>query len=133
MSIRICFAMSVAVALVCFVGGCSSQTAATPSSSSETSSTPTAPLQEPFSSVLARWNYYRASAGVPPIVAEPELNLAAQHHAKYLVENHVDAGDGTVKDGRLLETGWNASAHAESVGNPWYTEDGAKWADYANV
>ena len=49
--------------------------------------------------MLARWNYYRASAGVPPIVADPELNLAAEHHAKYLVENHIEAGDGTVKDG----------------------------------
>jgi hypothetical protein len=135
MLMKILVAVSGAAALVCLVAGCSSQTpAATPSTSSETSSeSPSAPLQEPFSSVLARWNYYRASAGVPPIVADPKLNEAALHHAKYLVENHVEAGDGTIKDGRLLETGWNASAHAESVGNQWYTEDGEKWANYANV
>ena len=132
---KILIAVSGAAGLVCLVAGCSSQTpAATPSASSVTSSESSLPpLQEPFSSVLARWNYYRASAGVPPIVADPELNLAALHHAKYLVENHIDAGDGRIEDGRLLETGWNLSAHAESIGNPWYTEDGEKWANYANV
>jgi hypothetical protein len=124
-----------AVAFLWMVAGCASQTpAATPSTSPLSSSVQQpAQLQEPFASVLARWNYYRASAGVPPIVAEPELNEAALHHAKYLVNNHIDAGDGVVKGGRLLETGWNASAHAESEGNPWYTDDGAKWAQYANV
>jgi len=124
-----------AFALLGVLAGCSSQAPlATPSTSlSSASVAPSAPLQEPFRSTLVRWNYYRASAGVPPIVADPELNQAALHHAKYLVNNHIDAGDGVVKDGRLLETGWNASAHAESVGNPWYTDDGAKWADYANV
>lgn len=91
------------------------------------------PLQEPFPSVLARWNFYRQAAGVPPIEAEPQLNQAALHHAKYLVNNHIDAGDGTIINGRLIESGWNASAHSESEGNQWYTEDGAKWADAANV
>jgi cysteine-rich secretory family protein len=124
--------ISGATVLLCVVIGCSSQTPhATPSI---TSSAPQpAPLQEPFQSVLVRWNYYRAAAGVPPIVADPALNEAALHHAKYLVNNHIDAGDAVISQGRMLETGWNASAHAESVGNPWYTEDGEKWAQYATV
>jgi hypothetical protein len=124
-----------ATILVCLVAGCSSQTpVATPSTTSATSGVPqSAPLEEPFRSILARWNYYRTSAGVPPIVADPALNEAALHHAKYLVNNHLDAGDAFVRDGRMFEHGWNASAHSESEGNPWYTEDGAKWADHATV
>src|SRR5579872_4184058 len=133
-SIKILLAVSGAATLGCLMAGCSSQRAATPSTASVTTSAPnSAPLQEPFGSVLVRWNYYRASVGVPPIVADPELNVAAEHHAKYLVENHIEAGDGRIQDGRLIESGWNASAHAESIGNQWYTEDGAKWADYSNV
>ena len=124
--------VSAAIAVLCWVAGCSSQTpAATPSTSPVTAGA--APLPEPFPSVLARWNYYRASVGVPPIVVDSLLNEAAVHHAKYLVNNHIEAGDGVIRNGRLVETGWNASAHSESVGNQWYTEDGAKWADYANV
>ena len=82
---KISLAAAGALTLLGFVAGCSSQEPArTPSTSSVTSSaTPSAPLQEPFGSVLVRWNYYRVSAGVPPIVADPELNLAAEHHAKY--------------------------------------------------
>jgi len=133
MHVKILVGLGVAT-LVCLVTGCSSQTpASSPSTSTAYSVSPSAPLQEPFGSVLARWNYYRVNAGVPPIVADPALNEAALHHAKYLVNNHIEAGDGTVENGHLIETGWNVSAHAESVGNPWYTEDGAKWADYANV
>jgi hypothetical protein len=92
-----------------------------------------APLEEPFRSILVRWNYYRAAVDVPPIVAEPALNEAALHHAKYLVNNHIEAGDAVFRDGRMLEVGLNPSAHAESVGNPWYTEDGDKWANFATV
>ena len=121
--------------LFCLLGGCSSQTSA--SNSSTTAISPgraqSAPLQEPFASILSRWNYYRAAAGVPRIAADPALNQAALHHAKYLVMNHLGAGDGVVSDDRLTETGWNASAHSESVGNRWYTEDGEKWARGANV
>jgi hypothetical protein len=124
-----------AFALLGVLAGCSSQAPlATPSTSlSSASVAPSAPLQEPFQSTLVRWNYYRASAGVPPIVADQMLNEAALHHAKYLVNNHIDAGDAVIKNGRMIESGWNASAHAESVGNPWYTEDGEKWAEYASV
>jgi len=127
--------LSGAVALLCLLTGCSSQSpTANPSTSPVAAiAAPSAPLPEPYPSVLARWNYYRASVGVAPIVADPELNEAALHHAKYLVNNHIAAGDGTITNGRFIETGWNLSAHSESVGNQWYTEDGAKWADYANV
>jgi hypothetical protein len=135
MSIRKFAGISGGIALLCLIAGCSSQMpAATASPSANTAGAPqSASLEEPFRSTLARWNYYREAAGVPPIVAAPALNEAALHHAKYLVNNHINAGDGVVRNGHLSMTGWNASAHAESPGNPWYTVDGAKWADYANV
>ena len=134
MFMKILIRMSGVAALVCLLAGCSSLTSvATPSSTVASSVVQSASLQEPFGSILSRWNYYRQSAGVRPIVADPALNQAALHHARYLVNNHIDAGDGTIVDGRFIESGWNASAHSESEGNQWYTEDGAKWADAANV
>jgi hypothetical protein len=132
--LKILIGVTGVLALVCFFAGCSSLAPATTSTSLPNPSHPeSAPLEEPFRSILARWNYYRASVGVPPIVADAKLNEAALHHAKYLVNNHIDAADAVIKNGRMLENGWNASAHSESEGNPWYTEDGAKWADYSNV
>jgi hypothetical protein len=127
--------MIYALAFFGLVTGCSLQapSSAPPAPSPNSSIAASSPLQEPFPSALVRWNYYRASAGVPPIAADPMLNEAALHHAKYLVNNHIDAGDAVIKNGRIVETGWNASAHAESVGNPWYSEDGEKWAEYASV
>jgi hypothetical protein len=90
-------------------------------------------LEEPFPGILTRWNYYRTAAGVPPIADEPDLNNAALHHAKYLVRNHLEWGDAVIRDGRMIETEWNGSAHYESVGNPWYTADGADWAGAASI
>src|SRR5579871_3102049 len=135
MSPKTLVGVSGVAAILFLMAACSSQMlTATPSTSPETAGVaPSAPLPEPYPAVLARWNYYRASVGIPPIVVEPELNQAALHHAKYLVNNHIAAGDGTISNGRLVETGWNLSAHSESEGNQWYTEDGAKWADYTNV
>jgi Cysteine-rich secretory protein family len=132
---KLLIGLSGAAVLLCLLAGCSSQSpgATTSKSSVASNAPPPAPLEEPFRSILTRWNFYRASVGVAPIVADPELNEAALHHAKYLVNNHIDAGDAVIKDGRMIENGWNASAHSESEGNSWYTEDGAKWADYANV
>ena len=121
-------------ALLCLLAGCASQTASTNAAGSVASSAPASPpLPEPFKSVLTRWNYYRTSAGVPAIAADPALNEAALHHAKYLVNNRLKAGDAVITNGRMIETGWNLSAHSESVGNQWYTEDGAKWAEFATV
>src|SRR5208283_800309 len=128
--------LGTAAFLVCAVSGCSSLSPpAVPSTSTAISSAAplSAPLEEPFRGILARWNYYRASVGLPAIVADPVLNEAALRHAKYLVNNHIDAADAVIKNGRMIENGWNASAHSESEGNPWYTDDGAKWADYSNV
>src|SRR5689334_9779464 len=90
-----------AAALICFIAGCSSQPPVNSTRPSAASNAlPSTPLQEPFGGVLARWNYYRASAGVPPIAADPALNEAALHHAKYLVNNHIEAGDAVIQDGR---------------------------------
>jgi hypothetical protein len=122
-----------ATVLACLLVACSAQMPASGPASAPTAETQSAPLSEPFRSSLARWNYYRSSVGVPAIDADPALNEAALHHAKYLVKNHISAGDAVLSQGRMIETGWNASAHAESVGNQWYTADGAKWADYATV
>ncbi len=136
MSSRIFVASSAAALLVCALSGCASiapSAAQSAPSAAAPSAPPSAPLEEPFRSILARWNYYRASVGLPAIVADPALNQAALHHAKYLVNNHIDAADAVIKNGRMIENGWNASAHSESEGNSWYTDDGAKWADYSNV
>jgi hypothetical protein len=119
--------------MACLMIACAAQMPASGPPSTSTAATQSTALQEPFRSSLARWNYYRASVGVPAIDADPALNDAALHHAKYLVKNHIAAGDAELDHGRIIETGWNASAHAESVGNQWYTEDGAKWADYATI
>ena len=88
--------VSGAAALLCFVAGCASQT-------------PTRLLRPCIRRPQARLrrrrfrNHFAAcwrdgttiarAVGVPPIVADPELNDAALHHAKYLVNNHIDAGD----------------------------------------
>jgi hypothetical protein len=130
---RILFGASCSVLLGCLLAGCVAQTTPGTASAPSSNVAQSAPLEEPFRSVLTRWNYYRAAAGVPPIVADPELNVAAQHHAKYLVENHIDAADSIVADGKMRENGYNASAHAESEGNPYYTADGEKWAPYATI
>jgi hypothetical protein len=128
------FAVASAMALISLVAGCSTPSSLqTAPSVAASSATPSEPLQQPFPSVLARWNYYREAAGVPPITAEPALNEAAEHHAKYLMKNHLDADDGFVTEGRLSMTAFNPSAHGESPGNPWYTQDGARWAEYASV
>jgi hypothetical protein len=121
-----------AAALLCFLAGCAPQTPPE-TSAAASSAMPSAPLEEPFRSVLVRWNYYRASAGVPPIVAEPALNDAALHHAKYLVNNHIEDGDAVFRDGRMIETGGGPRAHSETPGNPWYTADGDEWANFATV
>ncbi len=127
--------LGASVSAFCLIAGCSSlpSAASRSTASAASSATSSTPLQEPFPGILARWNYYRASAGVPPVVVDPALSDAAAHHAKYLVENHIKSADAVIKDGRMIESGWNTSAHSESAGNPWYTDDGAKWADYATV
>ena len=128
---RIFLVAGCATALAIVVAGCASQPPAT--SATSASAAPAAPLNEPFSSALARWNYYRTGAGVPPIVDDPELNLAAQHHAKYLVENHILAADAIIENGRMIESAYNPSAHSESEGSPYYTVDGDKWASFSTI
>jgi hypothetical protein len=131
---RIRIAVS-SVALLWLVAGCASQmpTATAPAASATAAAPPTAALEEPFRSVLTRWNYYREAAGLAPIPDDPELNLAAQHHAKYLVENQIKAADAVVDNGRMVENAYNASAHLESEGNPYYTVDGDKWGRSSTI
>src|SRR5579872_2791450 len=87
MSPKTLVGVSGVAAILFLMAACSSQMlTATPSASPETAGVaPSAPLPEPYPAVLARWNYYRASVGIPPIVVDPALNQAALHHAKYLV------------------------------------------------
>lgn len=91
------------------------------------------PLAEPFASALTRWNYYRTSAGVPALVVKPELSEAATHHSRYLVKNHIPGGTAVLQQGHLEQVLANPGSLEESVGNQFYTEDGAKWARVANV
>lgn len=122
-------------ALLCLIAACSSQAPSAASSGASAGVVPghSPALEEPFRSILYRWNFYRTAAGVPPIADESDLNDAALHHAKYLVRNHIEWGDAVIRDGRMIETGWNGSAHYESVGNPWYTADGADWAGATTI
>jgi hypothetical protein len=90
-------------------------------------------LAEPFASALSRWNYYRTSAGVPALVVKPELSEAAVHHSRYLVKNHVQGGTAVLQQGHLDQVVANPGSLEESVGNQFYTEDGAKWSQASNV
>src|SRR5258706_15309888 len=93
-----------AVLLLVTFAGCSSTAPPSASSPPQAAAQPT-PLQEPYPAILARWNFYRQAAGVPPIVAQPELNQAALHHAQYLVNNRIAGGDANIENGRIIETG----------------------------
>jgi hypothetical protein len=47
--------------------------------------TPGVPLAEPGSAWLDRVNFYRATAGLPPVVEDAALSDAALQHARYMV------------------------------------------------
>ncbi|HXW84631.1 MAG TPA: CAP domain-containing protein [Candidatus Binataceae bacterium] len=63
---------------------------------------------------LARFNTYRAAAGLHPVKDDTARSTADMHHARYLVKNRAQLVVG-------------AGMHSEDKNNPWYTVDGY-WA-----
>jgi hypothetical protein len=72
------------------------------------------PRPPPPGNPVAYVNYYRATAGLPPVSENAALAEAARKHAVYMVKNDV-------------------IGHTEDVGNPWYTPEGATAAQRSNV
>ncbi len=73
-----------------------------PAATSDESSTPEADW-------LARLNYYRELAKLPPVSEDPVLSQGDFNHARYMVKNSVPL---------------NSSAHDEDPATPWYTPEG---------
>jgi hypothetical protein len=63
---------------------------------------------------LARLNYYRATAALPPVVEEPSLSGAVREHARYIVQHD------------RLE-------HSQHAGKRWASPDGAAAAAASNL
>jgi Cysteine-rich secretory protein family len=63
---------------------------------------------------LSYVNYYRATAGLPPVSEKPEWSAGDLLHARYMVRNDV------------IE-------HDEDPGNPWYTPEGRAAAQNSNL
>ncbi len=73
-----------------------------------------APHAEPGVSWLARLNFYRATALLPPVVEDSTLSGAVRHHAQYMVAH------GIVK-------------HSEDRRSSWATAEGAAAAAVSNL
>ncbi len=65
---------------------------------------------------LARLNYFRALAGLRPVVEDPELSDGDRKHAVYLVKNYGPA----IEKGESL----GIAAHTEDPSKKWYTPEG---------
>jgi hypothetical protein len=63
---------------------------------------------------LSYVNYYRATAGLPPVSEKPEWSAGNRNHALYMVRNDV------------IE-------HDEDPGNSWYTPEGRAAAQNSNL
>ncbi len=72
-----------------------------------------APLSPP-PEWLARLNAYRALAGLPPVMENPDWRVGCEQHARYMVKNDV-------------------ITHWEDPNNPWYTPEGDACGRHANV
>ena len=86
-------------------------------------STATAASAEP--EWLARVNYYRAMAKLPPIVEDPALSKGDRAHTMYIVKNYHDAiaGGG----------GLGAEMHTEDPGKPNFTPEGLEAAKSSDM
>ncbi len=63
---------------------------------------------------LAYLNYYRSTAGLPPLAENPTWSQGCLNHARYIVLNRF-------------------ATHAEDPANPWYTPDGDECGRNGNV
>jgi uncharacterized protein YkwD len=84
-------------------------TATSPSTSTPTPTSTAAPSAE----WLARLNFLRSIAGVPPVTENPAWSDGCFKHARYMVKNSV-------------------IGHTEDPSNPWYSPEGQDAALYGN-
>ncbi len=77
-------------------------------------SMPRAENAEPSSTWLARVNFYRALAGLPPVVEESTLSATVQQHARYMVAHDV-------------------IQHSQNSRSSWATAEGAAAAAVSNL
>lgn len=77
-------------------------------------SIPRAENAEPSSAWLARVNFYRAMATLPPVVEEPTLSATVQQHARYMVAHDV-------------------IQHSQNSRRSWSTPEGAAAAAVSNL
>jgi len=100
---------------------------------SEAADQPRADVQAAQDAAIERINHYRASLKVPSARLDPALSAAAQAHARYLVENHIDATDAELDNGKLIEKFRQDEPHHEAAGRPFYSPEAAKLASRSIV
>jgi uncharacterized protein YkwD len=107
----------------------SANTQSVPAAGAESAIGSTAPSTATAASVepewLARVNYYRAMAKLPPIVEDAALSEGDRAHTMYIVKNHYDAiaGGG----------GLGAEMHTEDPGKPNFTPEGLEAAKSSDM
>jgi uncharacterized protein YkwD len=74
---------------------------------------------------LARVNYYRAMAKLPPVNEDRALSAGDWSHARYLVENYANI----IRNGGQL----GARMHSEEQTNSWYSREGIAAARNSDV
>jgi hypothetical protein len=85
----------------------------------------TASIAEPLRSAIDRINFYRMAAGVPPVTTTQSINAACVKHSTYIVKNRIQGSDAIFLQDRLRNLALVPGVREESVGNQWYTEEGA--------
>jgi|SRR5271166_2528738 len=74
---------------------------------------------------LARVNYYRVMAQLPPVTEDSALSAGDLSHARYLVENYANI----IRNGGQL----GATMHTEEQTNSWYSREGIAAARSSDV
>ena len=82
---------------------------------------------------IERINHYRELLKLPHAQLDPALSAAAQSHARYLVENHIDATDAELANGKLIENLRQDQPHHEASDKPFYTHEAARLASRSIV
>jgi hypothetical protein len=74
---------------------------------------------------IARANYYRAMAKLPPLVEDSMMSAGALNHARYLVKHGIVDGDIVLKDRKIRVQLPQDASKWEVKGKSFYTDDGA--------
>jgi len=122
--------LAMACASVC---SCAARTDTTERPPESPAGSEPAAAPEPARSIIERQNHYRRTVNLPPIEYDATLSAGAEKHARYLLKNNLRAYHWYVADGKLGAGRLPIGAQAESPGNQWYSEEGAKAAKNATV